>query len=101
VKPWSEKWTYDPEWLGMVNVPAPKPGDERSPEQVEFGQTDSGEARAKLAAAAPDLYLALEDCLYVLENVVDMEAGNPRGSRRVGECMAKVEAALRKARGET
>lgn len=64
------------------------------------GEVREIEARATVAAAAPDLYRALSDCLEVFENVVDMDAGNPRGKERAAECIRKAEAAMRKARGE-
>lgn len=63
-------------------------------------RADEGDqvARIKLASAAPELYRALVDALYVIENC--LEAPHQRADRRAGEAMALAKAAMAKARGD-
>jgi hypothetical protein len=89
MKPWEETWVCD----GDLTVDRIDP-DARQPPQVlafvshEGAREADAHARATLAAAAPDLYRALEAIV----------SGN---YERFNEVNAQASAALRKARGET
>ena len=111
MRPWEETWTAQitrntRESTARIDTPGGNGGtfgelsgggSDCCGYYAELDSNDTDIARAKLAAAAPDLYRALERALYWIY-LDEQKRPQWNGNRFDDKCLA--EAALRKARGE-